>query len=284
MTIENTPWFGKGKVGIGFCYGPQTITGPWRTSYTRLLSYEWHGKDRVNGEYPYETGGPGVPAARNEIVKAFLSHPDRVEWLLFLDTDASFPENLLDILLESADQVTAPIVSGLAFRLVHTGLPNPAGASPFELQPVIYRLREGEGADYLIDYPINTMVRCSAVGAHCLLIHRSVLEDPRWLEDKHPHTWFRVDVSPGGNEVSEDFFFSRRANSFGIPIWVNTSAKTGHVKHIVLDEDFYFLINGNLKGKELPIDSGDLASKYAFLSAENQHLKSLLDKNGISYA
>lgn len=285
-SVETTPWLGKGKVSIGYCYGAQTITGPWSRSYTHMLNYDFYHNKRINGDYGYETSGPGVPAARCEIVKSFLANPERPEWLLQLDTDASFAPNIVDVLLESADPIKAPIVSGLAFRLVHTGPPNAAGGSPFELQPVIYRLRDGEGADYLIDYPKDTLVRCTGVGAHCLLVHRSVYEDPRWRKDGHPHTWFRVAVSPGGNEVSEDFFFSRRATELGFPIHVNTAAKTGHVKHLVLDEDFFEMLNSREKGKvvrEALAGGDDASTQYAYVLAENLYLKNVLKAHGIAY-
>lgn len=82
------------------------------------------------------------------------------------------------------------------------------------------------------------MMQVNATGAHCLLIHRSVLADSRWADDKHPLPWFRVGVR-NSEEVSEDQFFCIKAQSLGYPIWVDTAAKTGHVKTFIADEQLY---------------------------------------------
>ena len=78
----------------------------------------------------------------------------------------------------------------------------------------------------------------NATGAHCLLIHRSVLTDPRWREDGHPLPWFRSAVRLG-REVSEDQFFCVRAQALGFPVHVHTGIKTGHVKTFVASEELY---------------------------------------------
>jgi len=80
---------------------------------------------------------------------------------------------------------------------------------------------------------------------HCMLIHRSVLEDPRWHDDGHFHPWFRMSEY-GGKEMSEDLFFCWKANELGYPIHANTKAKTGHEKHLVFDEDLYLKVNPEL--------------------------------------
>jgi hypothetical protein len=87
-------------------------------------------------------------------------------------------------------------------------------------------------------YPTDAIIQCSGVGAHCLLIHRSVLADPAWLQDGHYYPWFRMHEK-NGKELSEDLFFCDKAQDLGYPIHVCTAAKTGHIKSITLDEDLY---------------------------------------------
>ena len=88
------------------------------------------------------------------------------------------------------------------------------------------------------DYPRDQVVSVDSTGAACVLIHRSVLEDKRWLTPEHPFPWFRETVFDG-KPCSEDHFFFAKARHLGFPIHVDTAAKTGHVKPQVIDEDFF---------------------------------------------
>lgn len=106
-----------------------------------------------------------------------------------------------------------------------------------ELFPTIY-IYGDEGVRMVTDYPLDQLVQCHATGGHCILIHRRVLADPKWLDDKHPQPWFRMGFREGG-EVSEDQFFCMKAGALGFPVFVDTSIKTGHVKTFVADEDLY---------------------------------------------
>lgn len=227
-------------VAIGFCHAPNTITGEWRNSYTQLLQRDAYTHQRIVAEHYNVTGGTGIPRSRCIITEQFLEAEHQADWLFFLDTDASFDSDILDILLQDADPVERPIVGGLAFKAVY-GEPNAVGARSFTLEPTIYQGKDG--VYYTVNkYPLNALLKVTATGCHCLLIHRSVLEDPRWKEDRHPHPWFRMFVR-NGYENSEDFYFCERAQELGYPVYVSTRAKTGHVKSIVLDEDLYLAMN-----------------------------------------
>jgi hypothetical protein len=227
-----------GKVAIGFCFGQTTITPQWRRSYTFAMARAL-AKDLLTGEISHEASGVHVPDARSAIVKDFIVDPLQPEWLLFVDTDATFDDDLVERLLASADPVERPIVGGLAFAVRPEAAPGRPGEylNRFELLPTLTVMHDG-GATRLFDYPRDQLVQVHLTGCHCLLIHRSVLEDPRWLEDGHPLPWFRTSVM-AGKKVSEDGFFCVKAGSFGYPIFIDTSVKTGHVKTFVADEAYY---------------------------------------------
>lgn len=227
-------------VAIGFCHAPNTITGEWRNSYTQLLQRDAYTYRRIVAEHYNVTGGTGIPRSRCTIVKEFLEAEHQADWLFFIDTDASFDSDVLDVLLDAADEKDRPIMGGLAFKINYLQ-PNAVGARGFYLEPTIYRYQDGKYLT-MLKYPIDSIVQVSATGCHCLLIHRSVLADPRWLEDNHPHPWFRM-FFRDGYENSEDFFFCEKAIELGYPIFVSTKAKTGHVKSIVLDEDLYLAMH-----------------------------------------
>jgi hypothetical protein len=232
-----------GRVMVGFCYAQSTMTPQWARSYRAVLVRDAATRRRIVGEAAHEASGVHIPTARCEIVRTFLAHPARPEWLWIVDTDATFDDDVLERLIAAADRKARPIVGALAFgvRPVKDDrgaqVINSVGASPLELFPTLYVWDE-HGSTCIYDYPVDQTVQVSATGAHCLLVHRDVVADPRWLDDSHPLPWFRTAVA-SSREVSEDQFFCLRAQSFGFPVHVSTAVKTGHVKTFVADEDLY---------------------------------------------
>ena len=231
------------SVAVGFCYGQSTVTPQWRRAYQFVILRDAATQRRIVGEFAHEVSGAHVPTARSKIVREFLAHPAKPDWLWIVDTDATFADDVLERLIAAADPVERPIVGGLAFGVRQTKdvngheILNEVGAGSLELFPTIY-LATDDGTVPLVEYPPDQLVRCHATGAHCLLVHRSVLADPRWFEDGHPDPWFRIAVRHG-QIVSEDQFFCLRAGSYGYPIHVDTAIKTGHVKTFIADESLY---------------------------------------------
>lgn len=232
-----------GKVMVGYCFGQSTITPQWQRAYLQVLMRDAATTRRIVGQAAHEASGAHVPSARSSIAAEFLAHPAKPEWLWFVDTDATFADDVLDRLMATAHQKDRPIVGALAFgvRIAKddTGreVVNSVGACGLELFPTIYLYNDDGTTSTVFGYPRNQVVQCHATGAHCLLIHRTVLADPRWV-DGHPLPYFRTAVI-NGSEVSEDQFFCMKAGSLGYPVHVDTSIKTGHVKTFVADEDMY---------------------------------------------
>lgn len=217
------------------------MTPQWRRSLNLVLMRDARTYQRVVGEFAHEASGVHVPSARCDIVRKFLAHPARPEWLWMVDTDATFADDILERLLAAASRRDRPIVGALAFGVAPKKVGgveafNQVGSVELELFPTLYVL-DGDKVMRLDDYPRDQVVHVHSTGAHCLLIHRDVLKDKRW-EDGHPLPWFRTAVLNGG-EVSEDQFFCMKAGSLGFPVHVDTSIKTGHVKTFVADEDWY---------------------------------------------
>lgn len=229
------------RVVVGFCYGQSTQTPQWSKSYRHVLARDLARSRHIVGELAEEVSGVHIPHGRCRIVEAFLA--SKGDWLWLMDTDATFADDILDRLLKSADPVERPIVGALAFgvQIVQDDkgqeLFNEVGAAPVRLFPTIYTIAQ-HGMNRIENYPKDQLVQCHSTGAHCVLIHRRVLEDPRWRADGHPLPWFRTSVWQG-HEVSEDQFFYIKAGSFGYPVYVDTSIKTGHVKTFVADESMF---------------------------------------------
>ena len=231
------------KVVVGYCHGDR-IHPAFMSSYEGVLARDLLMGRRLLGNVASQSSGAHVATGRCRIVRKFLEHPKKPEWLWMVDTDATFPVTILDQLLASADPVERPIVGALAFGVKPETddqgreVVNECRASVLELFPTLYLFNEAGKTFRLWNYPQNQLVEVHGTGCHCLLIHRSVLEHGCW-DTAHPLPWFRSGTTLAGGEVSEDLFFCIEARRAGFRIHVNTAAKTGHVKEVVMDEDAY---------------------------------------------
>lgn len=231
------------SVIVGFCHPQGSITPQFRRSLTMVYMRDAARTRHIVGEIDKEASM--IAAGRNEIVLEFLDRPGKPDWLWMVDSDMTFGDKILERLLANADPKERPILGGLCFGVRPARdaqgreFFNDCLASPLELFPTIYMI---EGAENRMvhwgGYPPDSVIQVASTGAACLLIHRSVLADPRWRADGHPLPWFR-DAVLHGKLCSEDHFFHMKAGSLGYPIHVDTGAKTGHVKTFVADEELY---------------------------------------------
>lgn len=138
-------------------------------------------------------------------------------WLFFLDDDVVAPPDTIQRLINHGKD----IVSGIYHR---RALP---------IAPVMLRFDANDQAQWVNEYPANTLIEVDLVGAGCLLIHRRVLErmSRPWFEwqlgkeDPKPEPGVKVP-----SKLSEDFSFCRKAKrEFGFGIYVDTSIQCEHI-------------------------------------------------------
>lgn len=150
-----------------------------------------------------------------------LSRPD-FDYLFFLDSDVVAPPDTVTRLIKTGH----PIVSGVYCR-----------RSPPQGLPVMQA-----GGDWVRELPDkgkDPIIEVDVVGAGCLLIHRSILEN---LPPQRRHKpWFdwRADMAgipDSPPPLSEDFAFCLHARAHGHRIMVDTSIRC---KHIGLAESDY---------------------------------------------
>lgn len=232
----------SGKVVVGFIHPAAAIAPQFSRSLRQVFVRDAYSARNIVGEIDHESSA-NVSSARNDIVRFFLDHPARPDWLWMVDSDMTFADDILERLLQTADRKERPIVGGLCFgvrprRVDGVEYFNACLGTELELFPTIYTL-DAEGAMlHWAGYPLDSVVQVSSTGAACLLVHRQVLADSRWQADGHPFPWFRESVLHG-KPCSEDHFFCIKAGSLGFPIFLDTAAKTGHVKSFIADEDRY---------------------------------------------
>ena len=217
----------KHTVVIGYVH-PEKVSSYWHSSLINLLRKEYH---RVPTVISF-ISGPKVDSARNNVMKEWLTKTT-ASHLLMVDTDMILPLETIDVLLK-ADK---DIIGGLCF----------IGNGPYleKVMPTIRVIRSDDDGkvtiDCLFDYPINTLVKCDATGAACILIKRKVAEDIWEARGKdHPLPWFAHGVH-NGVEIGEDVAFCLTAGKLGYEVWVDTGLMIPHVKNRFLTEGEYFL-------------------------------------------
>ena len=115
-----------------------------------------------------------------------------------------------------------------------------------ELDKTVYDFREEDdrvGFVPRMSYTRDTLQECSATGAACTLIHRTVLEG---IRDKFGPVWFDPITHPKGpTTFGEDLSFCVRVAALGLPLYVDTSVKTTHDKGgVFLDEETFDVQQG----------------------------------------
>jgi GT2 family glycosyltransferase len=164
------------------------------------------------------TAGSLIPKARNLLVERFLSTVG--DWLWMVDTDVVFTARALYALAAVADPAHRPLVSGVVPVIRADGstvasIWRIASANPLRFEPVE-------------DWQSSEIVEADAVGAACLLAHRSVFE--KIHADEGP-AWF-LPMTVKNGVVGEDLSFCLRAASAGVLPAVVTGVRCGHVKPI----------------------------------------------------
>lgn len=215
---------------------PGTVHTRFMQSLLDLISYDQNGPQQLAGQMQLVPGAGTIDKDRNRLTRKFLDHPSRAEWLWMVDSDMTFGPDILHRLIASADPHERPIVGGLAFMWQKIGLhghdtpeyePRPTIADYDPTKPVVV---------WRSDYQPDSLVSCDVTGAACMLIHRSALETIRGRLGTDDW-WTRLKVAD--ETFGEDVSFCLQARQAGLPVFVNTAAKTGHMKTIEVDEHLF---------------------------------------------
>lgn len=216
-------------------------------SYLELTLHDLAGSRRIMNEkatYLRKVAGTGgIPDGRNEVVASFLDGTE-ADWLWFVDTDMGFGRDTVDRLVEAADPVERPVVGALCFANRRV-TPGEHHAEKFGMVPTVYNYADlGAEIGFLPieDYATDQLIKVSATGAACILIHRGALEK---IREKFGDVWFNTTIHPTGlrgqpRSFSEDLSFCVRLAALDVPLHVHTGVRTCHEKGgIFLDEDAY---------------------------------------------
>jgi len=203
---------------------PALVHGAFAES---LLSVVMEGKTPVDAVLRLEWG-PNLSTGRNLLCADFLARPGAPEWLFMVDTDMVFEADTIDRLIAAADPVEVPVLGGLCWSL-------DAGVKV----PVMYELVQKEAGVLAFTrparWPEDAVMRVSATGAACLLIHRSVLEAVEKTSGDAAAPWFReTAVGAPLSLMGEDMTFCLRCAAADVPVHVHTGVRPGHLKTTML--------------------------------------------------
>lgn len=153
---------------------------------------------------------------RNDLVKTSLNNG--CSHIIMMDTDQIYPADTIPKLLSHKK----PIVG----CLIHRRYP------PFD--PLIMT---GELNDWkrITEWEDGELLKVDATGTGCLLLES-------WIFDKIPFPWFEFKKNPDtklGGIIGEDIWFCHQVKQTGIPIYVDTSVKCGHLAYLNVTEKTY---------------------------------------------
>lgn len=234
------------------------VSYSWHHSIIELVAFDVAHAGRVmrGGWLAMKCGTNGLTEARNMAVEQFLEE-NQAPWLLWIDTDMGFSYDALEALRQVADPVERPVVGGLCFTQRELESDGKGGWSTAPTPTIFDWAQVGDEKGYAVrwNYPVNSVVRCSATGAAFVLIHRSVFER---IKEKFGPIWYdRVRNPSMGRLMGEDMSFCVRATALEIPIHVHTGVRVTHHKEVWIGESDYW--------RERLIDTPALAQPTAVI-------------------
>jgi len=221
---------------------PSEVHGLFMENMLNLAYYDRAHHDRMGpgrGGFTSQQSSANISSARNTLCMEFLTNHS-APWLLMLDTDMTFQPDLVEALLEHADEDKAPIVGGLCFSMDNDG----------KLFPTLYDVMGTTESPEFVRYhewQPESMMQVFATGAACLLIHRNALRAVRDHRDvdrpgqigfSQAFPWFQ-ETDFYGRAMGEDITFCLRAGRAGLPVFVNTAVKLGHIKQFELNFEHF---------------------------------------------
>jgi hypothetical protein len=217
----------KDKIVVGFTdYGQ--VAGQFMFAFLQFLAYD--AAHRNIHAATIRASGAYVDDNHNNAVEEFLK-TGAADWYLSLDADmCPTPEQYYQ-LLDAADPVERPIISGLYFGYVKTNLDS-GGLAP------VWMKKHGDGYRTLIDSDVkalnDTLVEIDSAGMGFMLIHRSVFETMAEMPNFKWTQWFGRQILEHDRGImgryGEDIAFCRRAQQCGFKIYGHTGIVIDHIK------------------------------------------------------
>ena len=169
-----------------------------------------------------------VDKQRQEMFDSWASSDG--DWILWVDSDIVITPESFFKLWDAADEVTRPIISGIAMVSMN---PN----SPLMMPtPCIYKVTDENKFEPINPLPEDQVIPIDACGFGYLLMHKSVVKK---LRDKYTNgILFDTTLAPSMH-IGEDISFFYKCREVGIPVHAHTGATSVHMKTFHYDINYY---------------------------------------------
>lgn len=163
-----------------------------------------------------------VYEARNQLVLDAIKR--ECKYILFLDSDMTFPPDTLTRLVADAEEGHAALVSGLTFTRVFP-------IKPTILKHLDYKDATIHEAKPYTDYPKDRLFEIWGAGMAVCLVDVDAITRVAARYKCSPFA-----PLPG---MSEDYSLCWRLREMGLYMYCDSRVKTGHVGTLVFDEELY---------------------------------------------
>lgn len=217
------------KVVFGYPCGG-SVTVPFHASCLRLLAHELvkPERERVLARMCHASG---LYVGDNRMTLTENMLEKEANWLLQVDTDIEFPEDLIETMLRLAGTEKKVLAAS-----VPLGTAYPTCAFRWTGKPGIYESLPQVGPE---------PVECDAIATAVVMIHRDVFDA---IADEHGRSWFHaIHLAKSSPETAprdfafvvngEDIAFSMRAKAAGFSIWCAHVPGLKHYKTMPLSHD-----------------------------------------------
>lgn len=181
-----------------------------------------------------------IDDARNTLTETFLKSP--TEWLFWMDSDMTFPEDTLVKLFQVAESKKAKMVTGIYYQrkgmnypvLFSRGEDLEESGTKTGIHTERGKINKYVGTFVFPHKDKKEPFKVHSAGFGCVLIHRNVFE-------VMPRPWFQFIKGT----CSEDFYFFVNAQELGFELWAEPTINLGHIGDapVITKEDFWR--NGN---------------------------------------
>lgn len=217
----------KGEtLSVGWCDGG-SADGVFTHSLVDLVMHIM--RIGLDLQFSIRVHGNQIARQRERLLGKWLNEL-KTDWLLWVDSDIVLSMNAFDLLWETADEATRPVVSGVYFisREAEQPLMRP--------YPCVFMEREdGAGITFVHPLPQNQVIQVDSSGMGFVLMHKSVGEK---LSKEFPDEFLFAE-SDGKRFVGEDISFYKKLKKINIPLHVHTGALVRHMKRFSFDVEYY---------------------------------------------
>jgi len=218
----------KETVTFGWCDGG-TVEGKFASGLLNtMIETQRRG---INVSSSIRVQGNQIARQRQSLIDYWYDKMN-TDWLMWIDSDIVMTADAFQLLWDSADKVSKPLVTGVYF------VSQENEQSLMEPTPAIYMNTDSPYVTRTIHpLPPNQLIPIDVGGFGFVLMHRSII--PKIREVAGEFSVFGENQQPANKFISEDVSFFRKAQQAGIQAYAHTGAHLQHLKTFSLDINYY---------------------------------------------